>query len=423
MSYKRTGFTCQRDSLSIRGYEYLPQTRDMEGRRLPVIIISHGFTGNHRETDSYGRYFANKGYAAYTFDFCGGGPRSESDGAMEHMTIRSEIADLKAVVSYVSSLSYINPEKITLMGCSQGGFVSALTAGSIPEKIARLILFYPAISLADDARMGQLMQISYDPADPPEVITLGKMKVGRAYPLEAQALHEYADLKPFRGPVLIIHGTVDPVVNVAYSKQAWLTYTTGSVPSQVEREPLGSGKDIPFLPDLPEGTAPRPGCQLMLISGGSHGFRLNRKHHRKSLFAVDEFLKGYTEILTINVQLTDTIRKTKGLHTHLELPFTGSAKSPWFSGEIQERAKDTQELTGLHADSKCADYVIKGRDYTGTPCQVHVINRGSGAQWKPAVTTDSAALSFLNDADCDALLEDRKCGPLVRIYAHVKLQH
>ena len=423
MSYQHSGFTCQRDSLSIRGYEYLPRVRDMNGKHFPAVIISHGFTGNHRETDPYGKYFAKKGYAAYTFDFCGGGPRSESDGAMEHMTVRSEIDDLKAVVSYVSSLPYINPEKITLMGCSQGGFVSALTAGSIPDKIARLILFYPAISLADDARMGQLMQISYDPADPPEVISLRKMKVGRAYPLEAQALHEYADLIPFEGPVLIVHGTADPVVNVAYSKQAWLTYTTGSVPAQVERESLGSENDVPFLPDLPEGTIPRPGRQLMLISGGSHGFLLNRKHHSKSLFAVEEFLKGYTEVLTIDVQLTDMIRETRGLHTHLELPFTGTAKSPWFSGEIQEGAKDTQELTGLHTDSKCADYVIRGCDYTGAPCQVHVINRGSGAQWKPTVTTDSKALSFLNGADCDALLKDRKCGPLVRIYAHVKLQH
>ena len=309
------------------------------------------------------------------------------------------------------------------MGLSQGGFVSALTAGQIPEKVAKLILMYPAISMAGDARMGKMQQAEFDPADPPETIMHGKMKLGKIYPLDAQSLHEFEGLVPFKGPVLIIHGTADPIVNVAYSKQAWKTYTTGVIPARVEREPLGSADDIPFLPRLSEGMSPRPGRQLMLISGGGHGFLLDRKNHKKTLFAIGEFLKGYTEVLTIDVRLTGRIRETKGLHTHCEYPFTGTADSPWFRGMVQEGAKDVQELTWLYAASKCADYTIVGEDYTGSPCQVHVINRGSGSIWKPTVETDSEALAFVNGADCDALLEDRKCGPLVRIYAHVKLKH
>ena len=420
MSVESSKFTCERDGLTIRGYEFVQKGLKESGIKLPAIIVSHGFTSDHRSTDHYGKYFAKGGYAAFTFDFNGGGPRCKSDGAMTDMTVRTEVADLLAVMTYVRGLPYVDTERLVLMGCSQGGFVSALAAAQLPDQVWRLILFYPAISLADDARMGELMGLKYDPADPPEVTDLRIMKVGREYFLTAQKMHEYEEMLPFAGPVLIVHGTADKVVNAAYSKAAWLAYTTGKVPDAVEREPLPEPDAVPFLPELPTGSVPRASRQLMLIAGAGHGFEMKANANKASMFAVREFMKGYTEVLTVDVRLTGSERVTKGMHTHLELPFGGTARGPWFSGEILDGAKDTQELTFIHADSKCADYVIKGRDYTGAECEVHVINRGSGSSWKPTVTTDSAALSFLNGADCDAFLEQRKCGPLVRIFAKVK---
>ena len=41
------------------------------------------------------------------------------------MSVLTETKDLKAVIEYVRNLSYTDSEKILLMGCSQGGFVSA----------------------------------------------------------------------------------------------------------------------------------------------------------------------------------------------------------------------------------------------------------------------------------------------------------
>ena len=37
----KTKFSCLRDGLTIRGYEYRPQ-----GEKLPIAIVSHGFMAN-----------------------------------------------------------------------------------------------------------------------------------------------------------------------------------------------------------------------------------------------------------------------------------------------------------------------------------------------------------------------------------------
>ena len=62
--------------------------------------------------------------------------KSKSDGKTTEMSVLTEVKDLEVVIDYVSTLPYVNKDKIFLMGCSQGGFVSALVT------FARLI-FYP----------------------------------------------------------------------------------------------------------------------------------------------------------------------------------------------------------------------------------------------------------------------------------------
>ncbi len=69
--------------------------------------------------------------------------------------------------------------------------------------------------------------------------------------------------------------------------------------------------------------------------------------------------------------------------------------------------------------SLCADYVLRGTDYTGAPCQIHIVNEDVGTGWRPTVTTDSEALGFLNGAACTASLEIRRTGPVVRIFARL----
>ena len=96
------------------------------------------------------------------------------------MSVLTETKDLKAVIEYVRNLSYTDSEKILLMGCSQGGFVSALVAAKNNFPIEKLVLFYPALCIPDDARAGKMMMAKFDPQNVPDTFRCGLMKLGVA---------------------------------------------------------------------------------------------------------------------------------------------------------------------------------------------------------------------------------------------------
>ena len=215
-------FECQRENLTIRGTEYLPAG---EHKNLPVAIVSHGFMANQDSVKHYAKVLTEAGYAAYCYDFCGGsaGGTGKSDGLTTEMSVLTEVKDLEAVIAYVQSLPY-NGDRLLLMGCSQGGFVSALTAAKHPEKVFRLVLIYPALCIPDDARAGQMMFAKFDPADIPEIIDCGPMTLGRCYPADVLDMDPIKEISSYGGPVLIVHGTKDDVVDLKYSQDAQQAY-------------------------------------------------------------------------------------------------------------------------------------------------------------------------------------------------------
>ena len=401
-------FTCQRDGLVIRGMEYLP-----EGKQFRAVIISPVFMGTQKSYRKIARSFAKAGYAVYTFDFCGGSPASTSDGSTMDMSALTEVEDLLQVIEYVERKQYIHG--ISLMGFSQGGLVSALAAARVPDKIEILLLNYPGFSIPDDAKKGSMLGFQFDPADPPEYFKIFGMKLGKGYISDAGSLDVFNTILQYHGPVMLIHGTADRTINWGYSVHGWRCLTAGKVIGEAQKIQLGKKEDFPGLPNLPKGVLPRADRSLMLISGSDHNIMFMNLLY--TVLAMKEFLGGYSEVLTVDVQLTDKqIRKTKD-GREVKMNFTGKAVSPWFRGKILPGACDTQVQRGLRALSKCADYKIAGTDYAGEACEIHIINQGEGVGWKPTVKTDSKALDFLNTADCHAILQMRKCGPVVRIYA------
>lgn len=125
---------------------------------------------------------------------------------------------------------------------------------------------------------------------------------------------------------------------------------------------------------------------------------------------------GLEEVLTVDVVLTGCEVTEEPDHRLVHLPFVGEAIGDLFKGNIQPGAADDQIHKNGQMESACADYMIVGADYTGESCSVHVVNQNRENQWKPTVTTDSKALAFLNGADCTAVLELRKQGPIVHIF-------
>lgn len=187
-----------------------------EGEKVPMVILCHGFMGSKRSPlfDAISDSLVNHGIAVTRFDFNGHG---ESEGAFENMTVLNEIEDAKKVYRYVSGLGYVG--KIAMAGHSQGGVVTAMTAGELGEgKLAAAVLMAPAAALRDDALRGSTFGKQYDAENPPaEGVELFRGRViGRDYILTAQSLPIYETAALYQGPVLVLHGKADRLVPYTY---------------------------------------------------------------------------------------------------------------------------------------------------------------------------------------------------------------
>ena len=212
---KKTRFELDSQGCKLRGFILRPP----QAGRLPTVIVSHGFASCTRDTKKYAMVFVEEGYAAVCFDFCMSGS-GKSSGSSLGMSVLTEKTDLLNVLDYVRELDFVDSNRITLAGCSQGGFVSALAAVDRESEIAQLILYYPALCIPDDARRGQMINAKFDPAHVPEQFRALFVRLGAKYALDAQGLDPYREICGFSKPVLIVHGTEDKLVDISYSRRA-----------------------------------------------------------------------------------------------------------------------------------------------------------------------------------------------------------
>ena len=154
---------------------------------------------------------SKNGYLVYLYDFCGGSVGSKSRGlATTEMTLFSEKEDLIAVVGAIGSLEAAAGKKIYLHGGSQGGCVTALAAAELKDKIAAVALYYPALMIPDDWRD------NYKTVEEiPEETDRGGMKLGRIFFMTIREFSTYDHIGGYKGPVLIIHGDRDVIVEKA----------------------------------------------------------------------------------------------------------------------------------------------------------------------------------------------------------------
>ncbi len=233
----KTKFSCMCDNLTIRGLEFRPQ-----GENLPIAIVSHGFMATMGTVKHYAQFLAELGYAAFCFDFNGGCVAfGKSDGKTTDMSVLTEVRDLCAVVEYACGLPYTDSSDVLLMGCSQGGFVSALSAAKLKDRIHNLILFYPAFCIPDDARSGKMMWAKFNPDHIPETVRCGPMKLGRCYIADVIDMNPFDEIKSYSGNVLIVHGTADRIVDIRYAQQAADTYKAVDFERRVDYCTIKSG--------------------------------------------------------------------------------------------------------------------------------------------------------------------------------------
>lgn len=241
-SVEREGFSCERDGLTIKGTVFLPKGKT----DCPIAVISHGFMANQMFSQIHAQNLAKMGYAAFCFDFCGGTLVGSSDGDSTDMSVLTEAEDLKAVIEFAKEQSYTDENELVLLGCSQGGFVSAIVAAEMKEEVDALILLYPALCIPDDARSGEMMFAKFDPQNVPETFWCGPMKLGRQYVTDVIEMDPYEIINQYTGKVLIIHGNQDETVDISYALRAVETYSQAG--ADVEMKIIDEGGHMFFRP-------------------------------------------------------------------------------------------------------------------------------------------------------------------------------
>ena len=199
---KKTAFEIESQGCRLRGFILRPEGAG----RFPAVIVSHGFGSCTRDTKKYARVFVDEGYAAVCFDFCMSGS-GKSSGSSLGMSVLTEKVDLLNVLDYVKTLDFVDVEHITLAGCSQGGFVSALAAVECEAEIERLIMYYPALCIPDDARRGQMITAKFDPDHVPDQFRALFVKLSFKYVLDVKGMDPFQEICRFQKPVLNVHGT------------------------------------------------------------------------------------------------------------------------------------------------------------------------------------------------------------------------
>lgn len=209
------------DGQKLYGVIYKP---DDETGPFPTIIMSHGFNASADLWDRTARSMAESGYACCCFDFRGGNTLGRSDGSMLEMSILTEKADLSFVIGQILQQSFTDTSHLYLMGESLGGCVTAITAPDFVQSIRGIVLYYPALNLQETVKE------TYPSLDdiPGTGMILGK-KVGRIFYADAWKTDIFSIIKGYTGPVLLIHGSDDAIVDVSVSERASEIYANAQL--------------------------------------------------------------------------------------------------------------------------------------------------------------------------------------------------
>ena len=223
-SYRKHIMWCKHDGKKVFGVANLPEGAEQSfftHETFPTVVLAHGLGADHTHMEAYANLLASHGFVTYAIDFCGGGEASKSDGSTLDMTVETERDDLLSAVRLMLDEPFVNKNSLFLVGSSQGGYVSAMLAEEMPDTFKALALVYPAFVIQDNAR-----DAYPEGSEIPEESEVLGVKLSRAYAKAALARDPYEGMGTYSKPVLIVHGSDDAVVPIAYSRRAVQTFPT-----------------------------------------------------------------------------------------------------------------------------------------------------------------------------------------------------
>ena len=206
-------FYIDNDGIKLHAKLDMPEGKE----KCPLCIVIHGFTGHMEERHiiAVAEALNEVGIASLRVEMFGHG---KSDGEFKDHTLYKWVTNALAVVDYAKTLDFVTDLYIT--GHSQGGLLTMLIAGMVPDAFKAVIPLAPAWMIPDGARQGTLLGMPFDPVNIPDVIGTPELSLSGNYARVAQTIHPEDEIARYSGPVLIIQGDADEAVPYSYAVKA-----------------------------------------------------------------------------------------------------------------------------------------------------------------------------------------------------------
>ena len=190
------------------------------GGPFAALVNLHGFGSNRTGARSMhaamARALAAAGVACVRFDFYG---NAESDGSFEDMTYTGLLEDAQDICAWTKRQPWADPARVILSGQSMGGFVAASAAPRAQP--AGLVLMCPGAAMwYGCAERSRQLEASGAPFG-----DVGGLKLAHAFNYDLGAYPDpYAQAAGYGGPVLLLRGTEDKLVDDAACEKYMAVY-------------------------------------------------------------------------------------------------------------------------------------------------------------------------------------------------------
>ena len=200
------------DGLSVPAFVYQPKNKK-KGERLPVIINIHGGPESQYQPNLalLTQYFVHAGYVVVAPNVRGSSGYGKTYLSLDNVEKRLDsVKDIVSLREHLSTLSYIDIDRIALMGGSYGGFM--VLAG---------LAFYPKLWAAGVDIVGIVNFVSFLENTAPYRRALREAEYG-SLEKNLEVLKEISPINSIdniEAPLFVIHGANDPRVPLSEAEQ------------------------------------------------------------------------------------------------------------------------------------------------------------------------------------------------------------
>ncbi|WP_425085069.1 alpha/beta hydrolase [Ruegeria profundi] len=123
--------TFENEGAMLSGTLYLPEERGSEP--LPTVVVTGAWTSVQEQMPAnYAREMAERGFAAFTFDFRGWGKSGDLPNNVRFVeSPEAKTSDIKAAIAFVATLPEVDAEHINGLGiCASAGYMVDAVSGN-----------------------------------------------------------------------------------------------------------------------------------------------------------------------------------------------------------------------------------------------------------------------------------------------------